>query len=264
MERAAGRDVPEESAASRGAAAQQPTCRQQLLIGLQQGLLQCGLALGGGRDARPAVQGGLGADRQDHRRHKHFAEGHQTASCSCAPAAVIANGNVATPRCGRRRVSCPRSPWGLPGLQAPLQTFGTAGLQQTGIRAGAEQRLIPLLGGPLQQAGLAAPLRWANCMAAERKASARETRSRRWRLRCSWCIARVCSDRLESSSRAEPLRANGSTKPRQRGGREERISRGSAMTAVNVNASEHSPLPALPFPPWRLPERPTRSVADRR
>ena len=42
----------------------------------------------------------------------------------------------------------------LPGLQAPLQTFCTAGLEQTGIRPGAEQRLIPKLGGPLQQAGL--------------------------------------------------------------------------------------------------------------
>ena len=43
---------------------------------------------------------------------------------------------------------------GLPGLQAPLQPISTAGLQQPGIRAGAEQRLIPLLGGPQQQAGL--------------------------------------------------------------------------------------------------------------
>ena len=43
---------------------------------------------------------------------------------------------------------------GLPGLQAPLQPLGAAGLQQPGIRAGAEQRLIPLLGGPRQQAGL--------------------------------------------------------------------------------------------------------------
>ena len=45
-----------EGAASRRAAAQQPTCRQQLLISLQQGLLQSGLALRGGCDARPAVQ----------------------------------------------------------------------------------------------------------------------------------------------------------------------------------------------------------------